>query len=220
MRKAFMFSLLTIIIFGLVSCNKENLTEPTEPTETVKEEETMDLSHLPYFEYLNDNNPVVIIKVKEYGEMKLQLFPEVAPNTVNNFLKYIEEEAYNNSGFHRIIKDFMIQGGIVKNTKNPIKGDFTSNGVTNPLKHYKGVISMARTNVANSATSQFFIVHKTSPHLDNNYASFGGLIDGFDVLDLIANAKTDYYDQPTTKVVIESITVILNGYEPNEVIYI
>ncbi|HHV33907.1 MAG TPA: hypothetical protein GXX71_04355 [Acholeplasma sp.] len=178
------------------------------------------LAELKYYSYLSENNPVVTIKVLNFGEMKLELFPEVAPNTVNNFLKYVENNKYTGSSFHRVIKDFMIQGGHVGVPYGNIKGDFSSNGVTNNLRHYRGVISMARTMVPDSATSQFFIVHKTSPHLNGNYASFGGLISGFDVLDQIANLQTDYNDRPLTNVVIESVTVELNGYEPSAVIYV
>ncbi|HHW79988.1 MAG TPA: peptidylprolyl isomerase [Acholeplasmataceae bacterium] len=107
----------------------------------------------------------------------------------------------------------MIQGGIVNTNKPPIIGEFSSNGVANDLKHVKGVISMARTNVFNSATSQFFIVHKDSPHLNGEYAGFGGLISGFDVLDKIAEVKTGYGDAPLKEVVITKITVDLRGYE-------
>src|SRR5690554_7198007 len=112
------------------------------------------------------------------------------------------------------IKNFMVQGGMVKETFPPIKGEFNSNGVKNDLKHYRGVISMARTMVPNSATSQFFIVHKTSSHLDGEYAGFGGLISGFDVLDALASVKTGgSFDAPLNEVLIESIVVDLRGYE-------
>ena len=107
----------------------------------------------------------------------------------------------------------MIQGGIVKKTKSPIKGEFLSNGVENNLRHFRGVLSMARTIVKDSATSQFFIMHETSPHLDGQYASFGGLISGFNVLDKIATVETDRNDAPLSPVIIESITVNLNGYK-------
>jgi|AntAceMinimDraft_18_1070375.scaffolds.fasta_scaffold00196_18 peptidyl-prolyl cis-trans isomerase B (cyclophilin B) len=181
-------------------------------------EEDVDLSALPYYSYLSDTNPVVTITVEGIGEMQLQLFPDVAKNTVDNFISYIQEESYSDSTFHRIIEDFMIQGGIISDTGCSIKGEFSSNDVTNDLSHYRGVISMARTSVKDSATSQFFIVHNNSSFLDGDYAGFGGLISGFNVLDDLASISTGYGDAPTEEVVIESITIELNGYTVDEVI--
>ena len=180
--------------------------------------EDIDIKNLPYYTYLNDQNPVVSMIVTGYGLMQLQLFPDVAKNTVDNFIAYIEEGSYVGSTFHRIIEDFMIQGGIVDQTTCPIKGEFSANGVVNNLPHFRGVISMARTNVKNSATSQFFIVHESSGHLDGNYAGFGALTSGFDVLDKIASVRTATSDQPIASVVIEQISVKLNGYIPNDVV--
>ncbi|CCV64425.1 Peptidyl-prolyl cis-trans isomerase [Alteracholeplasma palmae J233] len=199
-------TMLIIICFSilLVSCNKV--------------EEKKELKDLPYYTYLEDSNPEILIEVKGFGTMKAQLFPKVAANTVNNFIDYITEKAYTKSTFHRIISDFMIQGGIVNNTKDSINGEFMSNGFKNKLNHNRGVLSMARTNYFNSATSQFFIMHKDSPHLDGNYATFGALTSGFDVLDKIANVNT-INDAPIKDVVIESITVELNGYKPSSVVY-
>lgn len=208
MKKILIYLLVLITSFSLTGCEKQ--------------EEKIDyneLTNLKYYEYLNDNNPLVTIKVEGFGTMQAELFTDVAPNTVNNFISYIEEEAFNGSSFHRIIENFMIQGGIVNNTKNSIKGEFTSNGFENNLKHYPGVLSMARTNNPNSATSQFFIMHKNSPHLDGAYASFGGLVSGFDVLNEIATTETYFNDGPIEKVVIESITINLRGYNPSDVIY-
>ncbi len=198
MYKKIVITLLILLTTILSSCEKP------------KEEYDMEL---PYYEYLSENNPLVTIKVKDFGIMKLELFKDVAEISVLNFIKYIEDKAYTNSTFHRIIKGFMIQGGIVLNTYPPIKGEFLSNGVVNNLKHHKGVISMARTAINNSATSQFFIVHKDSPHLDGNYASFGGLVEGFDVLDKIANTNTNAFDAPLNEVLIESITIDLRGFK-------
>ena len=144
--------------------------------------------------------------------MRLELFPSVAPNTVNNFIMYIENGDFTNNSFHRIIENFMIQGGDTSSTTCPINGDFEENGVTNDLSHNRGVISMARTFVMNSATSQFFIVHNDSTFLDGSYATFGGLVDGFNVLDYIAGVSTNTSNAPLETVVIESITVDLNGY--------
>lgn len=206
MKKKISFILLIILSFVLISCKKVEKDEIEQEAQ-------------PYLSYLSDDNPVVIIIVKDFGVMKAQLFKDVAPNTVNNFIKYISDKKYNNSSFHRIIETFMIQGGIVSNTNRPIAGEFISNGFNNELNHYRGILSMARTNDPNSATSQFFVMHKTSPHLDGNYASFGGLISGFEVLDLIAAVNTNFYDAPLENVIIEKIEIRLNGYNPESVIY-
>lgn len=167
-------------------------------------------------QFLNDKNPRVLIEVEHLGVMTVELFPEVAKNTVDNFLKYVNNHYYDGLIFHRVISGFMIQGGWGKNIFPPIKGEFGSNGFKNPLKHTRGVISMARTMNKNSQTSQFFIMHADSPHLDNEYAAFGVLVDGFNVLDEIAQMPTDHMDQPRFEVKILSVTAQLNGYEPSE----
>jgi peptidyl-prolyl cis-trans isomerase B (cyclophilin B) len=172
----------------------------------------IDLTVLGYFSYLDEFNPVVHIKVEGIGTMSLQLFPDVAKNTVDNFIKYIEDGEYNGSRFHRIINDFMIQGGIVENTACSIVGEFSNNGITNDVSHTRGALSMARTSVMDSATSQFFIVHEDSLYLDNQYATFGGLVNGFDVLDYIATLTRTNTDVPLRDVIIESITIDYNGY--------
>jgi len=205
LKKIFALMLLIVGVTFITGC--------TNSKKEIEQKEEIDMTKLPYVEYLNESNPVITIKVKDFGVMEAQLFPSVAKLTVDNFISYIEENAFNNSGFHRIIETFMIQGGIVKNTKNPIKGEFLSNGVENNLRHYRGVLSMARTSVKDSATSQFFIMHQVSPHLDGQYASFGGLISGFDVLDKIATTETNRADAPLSPVIIESITIELNGYQ-------
>ncbi|MFP4478701.1 MAG: peptidylprolyl isomerase [Candidatus Izemoplasmatales bacterium] len=203
MKRVFILSIF--LVFSMVACSNQ----PTEPP--------IDLTELDYYAYLSDDNPLVTIKVSGYGTMKLQLFPSVAENTVNNFIVYIQSGAYDGSSFHRIIEDFMVQGGRLSDTNCPIKGEFPSNGISNPLSHDRGVISMARTNVKDSATSQFFIVHQDSHFLDINYASFGGLISGFNVLDALARVSTNDADAPLSKITIESITVELNGYNLDEV---
>lgn len=149
----------------------------------------------------------ILINVLDFGVMEVELLKEHAPNTVENFLKLVNDNYFENSSFHRIIKGFMIQGGIGKTELSPIEGEFKSNGHTNELKHTKGVISMARTMDPNSATSQFFIVHEDSPHLDGEYAAFGKLINGVDVLDKIANVPTSMYDAPMSEIVIKNITL-------------
>lgn len=211
LKKLCLLGIILVFSFILISCKGRNEIN-------VPPEDGIEYNELEYFEFINDENPVIEIKVKDYGTMYAQLFPEVAKNTVNNFINYIQKNEYSNSTFHRIIENFMIQGGIVKNSDKAINGDFLANGFQNPLKHSRGVFSMARTNIANSATSQFFIVHKNSPHLDGQYASFGALVSGFNVLDAIATT-TNWNDQPINKIVIESITVDLNGYIVEPVIY-
>ena len=149
--------------------------------------------------------------IMESGDvMKGELYPEVAPITVQNFLKLIDESFFDGLIFHRVIAGFMIQGGgmnankEIKETKS-IKGEFASNGVINDLKHTEGVLSMARTMVKDSASSQFFIMHKASPHLDGEYAAFGKITEGLDVIDQIANVTTDTMDSPLTPIVIKTI---------------
>jgi peptidyl-prolyl cis-trans isomerase B (cyclophilin B) len=161
-------------------------------------------------ELLNDKNPVVEIDVTGFGKIEVQLFPSVAPITVENFLNLVDEKFYDGIIFHRIIKGFMIQGGDPKGlgiggSSKKIKGEFRANGVKNDLLHTKGVISMARAMDPNSASSQFFIMHEDAPHLDGSYAAFGVVTRGIEVVDKIANTKTDYNDRPLNKVVMESI---------------
>ena len=166
------------------------------------------------------NNPVVKINVKNYGQIVVELYPGVALNTVNNFLKYVVGSYYNNTTFHRIIPGFMIQGGQGSKSYEPIKGEFSANGFKNELKHTTGIISMARTSDPNSATSQFFIMDANSPHLDGQYAGFGATIEGIDIVNKIANAKRDLSDDsPLEKIIIENINVELNGFVIGDVIY-
>lgn len=169
----------------------------------------------------NQMNPQVKITVKDYGTMTAELYPEIAPNSVNNFLTLAKDGFYNGLIFHRVIKGFMIQGGCpdgngMGGPGYGIKGEFINNGVNNNLKHTEGVLSMARSQMPNSAGSQIFIMHKTSPHLDGNYAGFGKVIEGLEIVDQIANVKTSHGDKPLTNVVIESIEVVLNDYEIGE----
>lgn len=156
---------------------------------------------------------MIIIKVKEFGEIKLELYYEETKNTSANFVELARKGFYNGLTFHRVIKGFMIQGGCPRGNGmgDPgysIKGEFRQNGVNNTLKHTRGVISMARAYDPNSAGSQFFIMHKDAPHLDGAYASFGRVIEGIEVVDAIAKVRTTPSDRPLTPVVIESIEVI------------
>lgn len=163
-------------------------------------------------------NPIVTIKTNQGKEIKVELYPEVAPNTVNNFISLANSGYYDGLIFHRVIDGFMIQGGCPQGSGmgNPgysIKGEFNSNSFKNDLKHSKGVISMARSQNANSAGSQFFIMHKDAPHLDGMYAAFGKVIEGLDVVDEIAVVDVDYSDRPNTPQVMESVTVETFGVE-------
>lgn len=153
-----------------------------------------------------------VIKIKDYGSIELELYEKEAPITVENFEKLVNKGFYNGLTFHRVIKGFMIQGGCPKGngTGGPgytIKGEFSSNGVANPIKHIRGVISMARAMDPNSAGSQFFIMHKDAPHLDGQYASFGKVIKGIEVVDAIASVRTTYSDMPLEKVIINRINI-------------
>ena len=153
-----------------------------------------------------------IIEVKEFGVIEVELDPSVAPITVENFVKLAKKGFYNGLTFHRVIKGFMIQGGCPKGngTGGPgysIKGEFSANGINNPLRHTRGVISMARAMDPDSAGSQFFIMHKDAPHLDGQYAAFGKVIKGIEVVDAIASVETNYYDMPLNKVVIKDIKI-------------
>ena len=153
-----------------------------------------------------------IINVAKYGVIEVELNKEVAPISVDNFVKLAKQGFYNGLTFHRIIKGFMIQGGCPRGngTGGPgytIKGEFLANGVNNPLKHTRGVISMARAMDPNSAGSQFFIMHQDAPHLDGQYAAFGKVVKGIEVVDAIASVKTNYFDAPLEKVVIKSISI-------------
>ena len=155
-----------------------------------------------------------IIEMENGGTMTLELYPEVAPITVANFVKLANEGFYNGLIFHRVIAGFMIQGGDPTGTGMggpgyQIKGEFAQNGVPNDLKHTRGVISMARSMQPNSAGSQFFIMHQNAPHLDGAYAAFGKLIDGFDVLDRIAGVKTNWSDKPLKPQRMESVTIVI-----------
>ena len=147
-----------------------------------------------------------------FGVIALELDAEKAPETTKNFIAYVEAGHYDNTVFHRVIPGFMIQGGCPDGTGMggpgyEIKGEFTSNGFTNKLKHTEGVLSMARSMDPDSAGSQFFIMHKDAPHLDGSYAAFGKITEGMDVVDKIAGTDTDYSDRPKTDQVIEKMTV-------------
>ena len=160
------------------------------------------------------SNPIITIEMNDGGVIKAELYPEIAPATVENFVKLAGSGFYNGLTFHRVIPGFMIQGGCPEGTGMggpgyTIKGEFAANGFPNDLKHTRGVLSMARAMDPNSAGSQFFIMHETSPHLDGQYAAFGKVFEGMDVVDRIANVRTDYSDCPLEPQIIKIITVQL-----------
>ena len=157
-------------------------------------------------------NPIVTIEMENGGIIKAELYPEVAPNTVNNFISLINKGFYNGVIFHRVIPGFMIQGGDPKGQGiggpgYSIKGEFTANRFENNLKHDRGVLSMARTMNPNSAGSQFFIMVEKAPHLDGQYASFGKVIEGMEVADAIVNTRTDRMDKPLQDQRMKTVTV-------------
>ncbi|AQR97581.1 peptidylprolyl isomerase [Clostridium saccharoperbutylacetonicum] len=195
-------------LFMLMGCgNNVSIAKEKSNTES-KASETSEKSSIEE----NKNLPIATITVNGYGVIKAELYPEIAPNTVNNFIDLANKNFYNNLKFHRVIKNFMIQGGDPKGdgTGGPgysIEGEFTSNGFANSLKHTKGVLSMARTSDPNSAGSQFFIMSGDAANLDGEYAAFGKVISGLDVVDKIQNVSTNSADEPKEDVVITSITV-------------
>ena len=163
-------------------------------------------------------NPVITITMEDGSVMKAELYPEIAPNTVNNFISLVKKGFYDGLIFHRVIKGFMLQGGDPQGSGMggpgySIRGEFSHNGFKNDLKHTPGVLSMARSMNPDSAGSQFFIMHKTSPHLDGEYAAFGKVTEGLEVVDKIASVRTDYNDRPTEDQRMKSITVETFGAE-------
>mgnify|MGYP002626191593 CR=1 FL=1 len=231
--KRFLSLLLTaLLLVAAIGCTKAtaNATGSTENTGKTEAEPEVPVTEAPATEEPKNteeeptvnNNPIVTITMQDGSVMKLELYPDVAPNTVKNFISLANSGFYDGLIFHRIIEGFMIQGGcydaegMPHETDYSIKGEFASNGFTNDLKHTRGVISMARTQVRDSASSQFFIVHKDAPHLDGEYAAFGMLTEGFDVLDSIASVQTGMYDMPLEPVVIDTIRVETFGVDYGE----
>lgn len=165
-----------------------------------------------------NQNPIVTIEMENGDVMKAELYPEIAPNTVNNFISLIKKGYYDGVIFHRVIPGFMIQGGDPEGTGMggpgySIRGEFSHNGFKNDLKHTPGVLSMARTMIPDSAGSQFFIMHETSPHLDGEYAAFGKVIEGLEAVDKIARVKTDYSDRPMEEQKMAKVTVDTFGVD-------
>jgi peptidyl-prolyl cis-trans isomerase B (cyclophilin B) len=165
-----------------------------------------------------EKNPVVTITMENGGVIRLELYPDSAPISVNNFISLINKNFYDGLIFHRVIKGFMIQGGCPEGSGMggpgySIKGEFAQNGVPNSLKHTQGVLSMARSGHPDSAGSQFFIMHKNAPHLDGSYAAFGKVIEGMDIVDRIAETATDYSDKPLENQVMKTVTVDTFGVD-------
>jgi peptidyl-prolyl cis-trans isomerase B (cyclophilin B) len=166
-------------------------------------------------------NPIVTIKMENGDLIKVELYPEIAPNTVNNFISLVNKGFYNGLIFHRVIPGFMIQGGCPDGTGMggpgySIKGEFAQNGFKNDLKHSRGVISMARAMHPDSAGSQFFIMHADAPHLDGGYAAFGKVIEGMEAVDRVASVDTDWNDHPTLTQRMETVTVDTFGVDYDE----
>ncbi len=163
-------------------------------------------------------NPIVTITMGSGDVIKAELYPDIAPNTVNNFISLINKGYYNGLCFHRVINGFMIQGGCPDGTGTggpgySIRGEFSQNGFKNDLKHSEGVLSMARTMMPNSAGSQFFIMHKNSPHLDGAYAAFGKVTEGIEAVNKIAECETDFSDRPLEPQIMKTVTVDTFGVE-------
>ncbi|MDE7206794.1 MAG: peptidylprolyl isomerase [Lachnospiraceae bacterium] len=163
-------------------------------------------------------NPIITIEMENGDLIKAELYPEIAPNTVNNFISLVTKTYYNGLIFHRVINGFMIQGGCPEGSGMggpgySIRGEFSENGFENNLKHTEGVLSMARSMMPDSAGSQFFIMHKASPHLDGQYAAFGKVIEGMDIVNKIAATNTDYSDRPLENQVMKRVTVDTFGVE-------
>ena len=164
------------------------------------------------------SNPIVTFEMENGGIMKAELYPELAPNTVNNFISLVSKGFYDGLIFHRVIPGFMIQGGDPKGTgmggpDYSIRGEFKANGFDNPILHERGVLSMARSMMPNSAGSQFFVMHEDAPHLDGQYAAFGKVIEGIEVVDQVCDVRTDYNDKPRIPQVMKKVTVETFGVE-------
>lgn len=216
MKKIIAMMLAFAMAVSMTACKKD--AESKKVTETDKKQETKVEQNQIDEEKLYADPIAFSIELENGGVMKGELYPNLAPATVSNFVKLAKSGFYDGLIFHRVIKDFMIQGGGYDKDMNimdseMIPGEFNSNGFTNPLKHTKGVISMARTSAPNSASSQFFIMHKDSPHLDGEYAAFGKITEGLEYIDEIAEAKTTEYqeygmsDVPEEPIIIKTIKI-------------
>ena len=211
MKKMMMIALSLIFVFTLTGCKED---EVVEFEFDVPNSYNVNIQELGYGPYVSLSNPNVTINVKDMGAIVIQLFPSVAPNSVNNFIKNIEDGKYTDNQFHRVVNGFMIQAGLLEDPTCSIPGEMTNNDFENDLSHFGGVLSMARVGGNyDSGSSQFFIVHRDSEFLDGEYAAFGGVISGFHIIDYIASLNDpDVNEIPLVPVYIDSITVDLNGY--------
>jgi len=203
--------LVSLLILSACSTTAET-TEPVVEDVVIYEIDTSSLD-VPYATYLNETNPRIVITFENYDPISLELFPEVAPITVAHITSLVERNFYDGIIFHRIIEGFMIQGGDPTGTGGggsgqQITGEFVSNGVPNLLRHWRGVLSMARSSEPNSASSQFFIVHRDANFLDGEYAAFGGVVQGFETLDALASVATNAQDRPLDAVVMQTVRLI------------
>lgn len=198
------------LLFSISLCACEETTDRPDYFNVEGNETSMDA--------YETNNPVVALQIKDYGTVVIELYPEIAPNTVNNFISLVKSGFYDGSSFHRSVPGFMIQGGDPNGngTGGPgytIQGEFSANGFANDLKHTEGVVSMARRQPYDTAGSQFFIMHAKAKHLDGEYAAFGMVIEGMDVVDEIANTATDYNDRPKAEQKMKKVTAETFGVD-------
>jgi len=190
MKKAVLIILSAVLLLAFCACNSDDADNNSSQAEVKGNEKTMNY---------DTKNPVVEIEIKDYGKVVAELYPDIAPNTVNNFISLIKKGFYDNNTMHRCIAGFMLQGGDPTGTGTggpgySIKGEFTANGFTNDLKHTEGVLSMARATPYDSAGSQFFIMLGSAPHLDGEYAAFGKVIEGIDVVKKVADTVVPGYN--------------------------
>lgn len=218
MRKyRFLFAGLFVLLFVMVGCQaNDNGEKSVKQNEANMNESTADV------DIDEDVIPIVTMEMEDGGEVTVELYPSIAPNTVNNFIALVEDGFYDGLIFHRVIPGFMVQGGDPEGTGMggpgyEIKGEFSNNGFANRLKHDRGVLSMARSQDPDSAGSQFFIMTAQAEHLDDDYAAFGKVSEGMDVIDEIVEVERDGSDKPKEDQVIKKMTVDLQGYEPKEV---
>lgn len=213
MLKKLMAAICALTLLMVTGCGSKTESEKTQDTETEKNDAVENTAGEDvYSEKIN-----FVIEMENGGVMKGELYPKAAPETVKNFVKLCNDNFYDGLIFHRVIPGFMIQGGgydvnMTEKETESIKGEFSSNGFDNPIKHERGVISMARTQVPDSASSQFFIMHETSPHLDGEYAAFGKITEGMEIVDEIADTETGTYANvfencPVTPQVIKTIRI-------------
>ena len=203
---------------AVLFCFKINNRRIHGLTESVESATMMGILNFKRNEELIMANPIVTFEMENGDIMKAELYPEIAPNTVNNFISLVKKGFYDGRIFHRVINGFMIQGGCPEGTGTGgpgynIKGEFSQNGFQNNMKHSEGVLSMARAMHPDSAGSQFFIMHKNSPHLDGSYAAFGKITEGMDIVNKIADTATDYSDRPMEEQKMKKVTVDTRGTE-------